>query len=63
MGGPLVTCAVAARMLSELWGVPIVGVNHCVGEPGGRGGLGGGVVKAVWKTQGVQHRVLRPDAA
>jgi hypothetical protein len=32
MGGPLVACAVAARMLSLLWGVPLVGVNHCVGE-------------------------------
>jgi tRNA A37 threonylcarbamoyltransferase TsaD len=32
MGGPLVTCAVVARMLAQLWGVPIVGVNHCVGH-------------------------------
>ena len=32
MGGPLVSCAVVARMLSQLWGVPIVGVNHCVGH-------------------------------
>lgn len=32
MGGPLVTCAVVARMLSQLWGVPIIGVNHCVGH-------------------------------
>ncbi len=32
MGGPLVTCAVVARMLSQLWRVPIVGVNHCVGH-------------------------------
>lgn len=32
MGGPLVTCAVLARMLAQLWGVPIVGVNHCVGH-------------------------------
>lgn len=32
MGGPLVTCAVVARMLSLLWRVPIVGVNHCVGH-------------------------------
>ena len=32
MGGPLVTCAVVARMLSQLWGVPIVAVNHCVGH-------------------------------
>lgn len=32
MGGPLVSCAVVARMLSQLWGVPLVGVNHCVGH-------------------------------
>lgn len=32
MGGPLVTCAVVARMLAQLWKVPIVGVNHCVGH-------------------------------
>lgn len=32
MGGPLVSCAVAARMLSQLWNVPLVGVNHCVGH-------------------------------
>ncbi|KAK9916662.1 hypothetical protein WJX75_005477 [Coccomyxa subellipsoidea] len=32
MGGPLVTCAVVARMLALLWKVPIIGVNHCVGH-------------------------------
>lgn len=32
MGGPLVSCAVVARMLSQLWGKPLVGVNHCVGH-------------------------------
>ncbi|KAI8475424.1 MAG: putative O-sialoglycoprotein endopeptidase [Monoraphidium minutum] len=32
MGGPLVACAVAARMLALLWGKPLVGVNHCVGH-------------------------------
>ena len=32
MGGPLTCCAMAARMLSQLWGVPLVGVNHCVGH-------------------------------
>ena len=32
MGGPLRSCAVAARTLSLLWGVPLVGVNHCVGH-------------------------------
>lgn len=32
MGGPLVTCAVVARMLSQLWKVPLLAVNHCVGH-------------------------------
>ncbi|RDA85080.1 hypothetical protein CP532_3091 [Ophiocordyceps camponoti-leonardi (nom. inval.)] len=32
MGGPLASVAVAARTLSLLWGVPLVGVNHCVGH-------------------------------
>lgn len=32
MGGPLVSCAIVARMLAQLWKVPIVGVNHCVGH-------------------------------
>lgn len=32
MGGPLRSCAVAARTLSLLWNVPLVGVNHCVGH-------------------------------
>lgn len=32
MGGPLVSCAVVARMLSLLWKVPLIGVNHCVGH-------------------------------
>lgn len=31
MGGPLLSCAVCARMLSLMWKVPIIGVNHCVG--------------------------------
>jgi N6-L-threonylcarbamoyladenine synthase len=30
MGGPLRSCAVAARVLSRLWRVPLVPVNHCV---------------------------------
>jgi len=30
MGTPLVTCAVVARTLAQLWGIPIVGVNHCI---------------------------------
>lgn len=32
MGAPLTSCAVAARTLSQLWNVPLVGVNHCVGH-------------------------------
>ena len=32
MGGPLRSCAIAARTLSKIWGVPLVGVNHCVGH-------------------------------
>jgi len=32
MGAPLQSIAVAARMLSLLWGKELVGVNHCVGH-------------------------------
>lgn len=32
MGAPLQSVALAARMLSILWGKPLVGVNHCVGR-------------------------------
>ena len=32
MGGPLTSCAIAARTLSKIWNVPLVGVNHCVGH-------------------------------
>jgi N6-L-threonylcarbamoyladenine synthase len=32
MGGPLTACALCARTLSQLWRVPLVGVNHCVGH-------------------------------
>ena len=32
MGAPLQSCAVAARTLSLLWNIPLVGVNHCVGH-------------------------------
>ena len=32
MGAPLQSVALAARMLSLLWGKPMVGVNHCVGR-------------------------------
>jgi N6-L-threonylcarbamoyladenine synthase len=30
MGGPLHVCAVVARMLALLWGLPMIAVNHCV---------------------------------
>eukprot|EP01012_Entosiphon_sulcatum_P010626 TRINITY_DN16257_c0_g1_i1.p1 TRINITY_DN16257_c0_g1~~TRINITY_DN16257_c0_g1_i1.p1 ORF type:complete len:351 (-),score=49.14 TRINITY_DN16257_c0_g1_i1:16-1068(-) len=32
MGGPLNTVATVARVLSQLWERPLVGVNHCVGH-------------------------------
>ncbi|KAF2766744.1 peptidase M22, glycoprotease [Teratosphaeria nubilosa] len=32
MGAPLVSAALSARMLSQLWDKPLVGVNHCVGH-------------------------------
>ena len=32
MGAPLQSVAIAARMLSLLWGKDLVGVNHCVGR-------------------------------
>lgn len=32
MGAPLSAIAIAARMLSQLWDKPLVGVNHCVGH-------------------------------
>ncbi|QLG74754.1 hypothetical protein HG535_0H00800 [Zygotorulaspora mrakii] len=32
MGAPLHSVVVAARTCSLLWGVPLVGVNHCVGH-------------------------------
>lgn len=32
MGAPLNTTAIAARSLSVMWGVPLVGVNHCIGH-------------------------------
>lgn len=32
MGAPLQSVAIAARMLSILWGKELVGVNHCVGR-------------------------------
>jgi N6-L-threonylcarbamoyladenine synthase len=32
MGGPLQSCAIAARTIATLWRVPLVAVNHCVGH-------------------------------
>lgn len=32
MGGPLQSCAIAARTLALLWDVPLIAVNHCVGH-------------------------------
>ena len=32
MGAPLVTVAVVARTVAQLWGKPLVGVNHCIGH-------------------------------
>ncbi|ATY66461.1 Peptidase M22, O-sialoglycoprotein endopeptidase [Cordyceps militaris CM01] len=32
MGAPLTSVAVGARTLALLWGLPLVGVNHCVGH-------------------------------
>ncbi|KAI0461033.1 putative tRNA threonylcarbamoyladenosine biosynthesis protein kae1 [Komagataella kurtzmanii] len=32
MGAPLQSVAVAARMISQLWHLPLVGVNHCIGH-------------------------------
>ena len=32
MGGPLVTVAIVARTVAQLWNKPIVGVNHCIGR-------------------------------
>jgi N6-L-threonylcarbamoyladenine synthase len=32
MGAPLVSVAVVARTVAQLWGKPIIGVNHCIGH-------------------------------
>ena len=32
MGAPLVVGAVVARTISQLWKLPIIGVNHCIGH-------------------------------
>ena len=30
MGAPLVSVAVVARTIAQLWNIPIIGVNHCI---------------------------------
>lgn len=32
MGAPLVTVALVARTVAQLWGKPLIGVNHCIGH-------------------------------
>ena len=32
MGAPLVSVAVVARTIAQLWNKPILGVNHCIGR-------------------------------
>jgi len=32
LGAPLVSVAVFARTISQLWRKPIIGVNHCIGR-------------------------------
>uniref|UniRef100_A0A8C5FGA1 N(6)-L-threonylcarbamoyladenine synthase n=1 Tax=Gadus morhua TaxID=8049 RepID=A0A8C5FGA1_GADMO len=32
MGAPLLTLALVARTVAQLWGRPLVGVNHCIGH-------------------------------
>jgi len=32
MGAPLVSVALVARTISQLWNKPIIGVNHCIGR-------------------------------
>lgn len=32
MGAPLVSVAVVARTIAQLWNKPLVGVNHCIGH-------------------------------
>lgn len=32
MGGPLQSVVMVARVLSQLWGIPLIGVNHCIGH-------------------------------
>ena len=32
MGAPLVSTAVVARTVAQLWNKPMVAVNHCIGR-------------------------------
>lgn len=32
MGAPLVSVAVVARTMAQLWNKPLLGVNHCIGH-------------------------------
>ena len=32
MGAPLVSTAIVARTVAQLWNKPIIGVNHCIGR-------------------------------
>lgn len=32
MGAPLVSTALVARTVAQLWNIPIIGVNHCIGH-------------------------------
>jgi tRNA A37 threonylcarbamoyltransferase TsaD len=32
MGAPLVSVAIVARTVAQLWQKPIIGVNHCIGR-------------------------------
>lgn len=32
MGAPLLTVAIVARTLSQIWNKPLIGVNHCIGH-------------------------------
>lgn len=32
MGAPLVSVAIVARTVAQLWDKPMVGVNHCIGH-------------------------------
>lgn len=32
MGAPLLTVALVARTVAQLWGKPLVAVNHCIGH-------------------------------